>query len=199
MCTTTNPPKEKVYPAEVKELLERGNSGDPTAVPELKKMFTENPELAAALGDLVRHAEQALLTLAAGESFTAREAIAHQVAQLRDRLARTAASELEKLLVDRVAVSWVEVYFGDVELAHQLLHGAGDAPASRAAARRLDRAHARYLAAVKALATVQKLLRPAPSAVDLALRGVPEGPAVRRGRGRTARPASATSGVPVMN
>ena len=132
MCTTTNPPKEKVYPAEVKELLERGNSGDPTAVPELKKMFTENPELAAALGDLVRHAEQALLTLAAGESFTAREAIAHQVAQLRDRLARTAASELEKLLVDRVAVSWVEVYFGDVELAHQLLRGAGDAPASGA-------------------------------------------------------------------
>jgi hypothetical protein len=78
MHTTTNPPAEKVYPAELKDLLERGNSGDPTAVPELKGMFAENPEEAAALGDPVRHAEQALLALAAGENFTAREAIAHR-------------------------------------------------------------------------------------------------------------------------
>jgi hypothetical protein len=197
MPTTTNPPKEKIYPAELRELLEQGNSGDPTAVPELKEMFAENPEMAAALGDLVRHAEEALLTRAGGDNYTAREAIAHQVAELRARLARTATSELEKLLVDRIAVSWIEAYFGDVDLAQHLLQQAGDAPSARAAQRRLDRAHARYLAAIKALATVRRLLRPAPSAVDLAMKAVSEGPAVRRCR--TARPASTASGVPVLN
>jgi hypothetical protein len=46
------------------------------------------------------------------------------------------------------------------------LDGPGTSPAALAAQRRLDRAHARFLASTKALATVGKLLRRAPSPLD---------------------------------
>jgi hypothetical protein len=37
----------------------------------------------------------------------------------------TATSELEKLLVDRVVISWLEVYHGNIDLANQLLRVSG--------------------------------------------------------------------------
>src|SRR5437588_210302 len=56
---------------------------------------------------------------------------------------------------------------------------AGDSsalPAVHSADKRLDRAQTRYLGAIKALATVQKLLKPMPSAFDLLRRPVAEAP-----------------------
>jgi hypothetical protein len=93
---------------------------------------------------------------------------------LRERLMKTAASELEKLLVDRVVISWIEVYHGDIDLANQLLHVSGASKTAQAAQGRLDRAHARYLTAIKALATTHKLLRPALSPLGLAVKFVLE-------------------------
>src|SRR5687767_2496127 len=52
------------------------------------------------------------------------------------------------------------------------------------AEKRLDRAHARYLSAIKALASVQKLLRPSPSVFDLLRRPVPEAPGPWAARGQ---------------
>ena len=163
--STLTPAKE--YPSALKSVLERAHAGDPSALPELKRAFDENPELAALFGDLVRHARASLLALAAGNSLTAREAIARQVEGLRARLVATAGSELEWLLVDRVCISWLEVYHGDVSLAGHLLRGAEATPAAQAAQKRLDRAHARFLSSIKTLATLQKLLKPAASPLDL--------------------------------
>ena len=174
MDKTKTPPAQKTYPPEVRALLERANQGDATALPEVKKAFDEYPELAAQCGDLVKLAEQALLILAAGRSLAAREAVARQVAQLRQRLTAAATSELEKLLVDRITISWIEVYHGDLQLAGHLLEQPGTAPAAEAAQKRLDRAHHRFLTAVKTLASVQKLTRPSPSPFELAQRSVPE-------------------------
>jgi hypothetical protein len=56
---------------------------------------------------------------------------------------KTATSELEKLLVYRVVISWIEVYHGDMELANQLLNVSGASKTAQAAQRRLDHAHAR--------------------------------------------------------
>lgn len=196
MSTTTTIPPPKVYPAELKTLLQRGHAGDASVLPELKQAFLDNPELAAHLGNLVRHAEESLLTLAAGTNLTAREAIRHQVHELRAKLTTTASSPLEHLLIDRIVISWVEVYHGDIELAAVLLKQLGTAPAARAAQHRLDGAQRRYLAAVKQLAVVQKLLKPALSPLDLLKGSVPQA-AVKGVRQRCSRPVAA--GVPVAN
>jgi hypothetical protein len=146
----------------------------------MKQAFDDHPELTALLGDLVAVAEESLLTLAAGPCLATREALSRQVAALRARLRATAQSELELLLIDRIVVSWIEVYYGDAYLAQQLLQSAGAAKATQAAQQRLDRAHQRFLTSVKALATVHKLVRPAVSPVELLAKSVPEGK-VRRG------------------
>ncbi len=194
----TTQAKDKIYSTELRELLERGNRGDSTALPAIKKAFDENPELAAALGDMVKHAEEAVLTLAAGDSVTMKAAIGRQAGELRERLAAAATSELERLLIDRVCISWIEVYYGDVEQAHQLLRSSQAVQAAAASTRRLDRAHARFLSAVKALATVTKLVRPAPSPLDLLGRpGGDVAPTHASCRGRSA--ASPAAGVAVAN
>jgi hypothetical protein len=194
--TTPKTPNPKTYPPELQALLEKASRGDRSVLPELKKAFDVHPELVAQLGDLVWHAQESLLTLVAGSCLTAREAIARQSAALRQRLAATVTSELEKLLIDRVVLSWMEVYHGDIDLAQRLLKCSGAEPAAQAAQRRLDRAHARYLSAIKALATTHKLLRPTLSPLELAAKFIPEekvGAALLR---PTADPAE---GVPVLN
>jgi hypothetical protein len=71
----------------------------------------------------------------------------------------------------------------------------GANPAQHTAAlQRQNSAQQRYLQAVKALATVRKLLRPGLSPVDLALRPVPERPA-----GRLAGASLVAEGGPVLN
>jgi hypothetical protein len=161
-----------------------------------REAFDEHPELTAQFGDLVRHAQDSLLMLVAGSCLTAREAIARQASVLRERLLATAASELEKLLVDRIVISWIEVYHGDIDLAQQLLQVSGASKTAQAAQRRLDRAHARYLSAIKALATTHKLLRPMLSPLKLAAKFVPEEKASTAGLRPGVDPAE---GVPVLN
>jgi hypothetical protein len=167
-------PPDKIYTPELAAILDRATRGDPTVLPELKKAFDEHPELARMMGDLVEHAQQSVLTLVAGSCLTAREAIGREAMALRDRLAAAANSELEKLLVDRVVLCWLEVYHSDIDLAQHLMKSPGSGPDARAAHKRLDRAQARYLAAIRALATTQKLLKPALSPRDLAVKLVPE-------------------------
>jgi hypothetical protein len=190
------PTAPKTYPPELTTLLERASQGDMKVLPKLKKAFDDHPELAERFGDLVRHAQDSLLTLVAGSCLTAREAIARQASALRERLMKTATSELEKLLVDRVVISWIEVYHGDISLAQHLLQVSGAAKTVQAAQQRLDRAHARYLSAIKALATIQKLLRPALSPLELAVKFIPEEKASSAGLRPAVDPAEA---VPVLN
>jgi hypothetical protein len=122
------------------------------------------------MGDLVRHAEEAVLRWATGTCLTAREAIARQVAELRDRLSATAQSDLEKLLADRVVISWLEAYTADVHLADVMGKGGGATLAAQAAQKVLDRAHQRFLGAARTLATVQKLARPSLAPIQIASR-----------------------------
>jgi hypothetical protein len=164
----------KPYPAELKAILERANAGDEAALPELRKALDEHPELVAHFGDMVEHAKQALLTLAAGKCLTAREAISRQMDELRARLAATAATELEGLLAARVTLCWLAVYHADIDLAQQLLASPGASPASQAAQKRVDGTHRRFISATKALATLQRLARPTPAPIDFLGRPVAE-------------------------
>jgi hypothetical protein len=187
---------EKVYPAELKAILDRAGAGDRSVLPELNRAFDEHPELVPLLGDLHEHAVQAMLAAAAGNCLSAREAIRRQLEGLRNRLRTAASGELEKLLVDRVCLSWLAVHHADVDLAHHLLTNPGGAPAARAAQHRLDGAHRRFLAATRALAAVQKLLARGPSPLDLLGRPVAETVAAEPGRGRS---CAVADGVPVLN
>jgi hypothetical protein len=168
--TTLTEPLTKTYPAEIKDLLERANSGDESALPELKRAFDCHPELAAWLGDLVRLAHDSILRWAAGNRLGSKEAIARRAKELRDKLLSEARSELEKLLIDRLVICWMEVYAAEIHLAERLAQGAAPSVVTQAVQKVLDRAHQRFLASVRCLATVQKLARPSVSPLEIATR-----------------------------
>jgi hypothetical protein len=89
---------------------------------------------------------------------------------------------------------WLQVHYADATYA-QLKNAT---PAQHAAMqKRQTAAQHRYLQAIKSLATVRKLLKPAPSPLEMARRPVAETPGdllVRRGRS-----ASSCAGLAVVN
>jgi hypothetical protein len=154
---------EEPYTEEMRQLLLRAQGGDPAVLPELRELLDARPELWKRLGDLAGHVEEALLGLAAGKSLLARESIRRRLDELRAELAGPAPSAVEKLLVGRVVVCWAQCHLADLEAAQKAKAG----PPAAHAERRQSGAQARYLAALKQLALIRKLVRPGPSPLEL--------------------------------
>jgi hypothetical protein len=139
-------------------LVDRADKGDEAALPELRK-WMRNPNLVDILGgDLARHAEQLIINAAAGKRLGFREAVLGKMELMRQELAGPNPSPLERLLVERVVACWLQLQNADILLAQ------GEARLSISQAeyhqRRCDRAHKRYLGAIRTLATVRKLALP---------------------------------------
>ncbi len=150
---------DKIYSDEVRLVLERAQQGDRSVLPELRRCLSENPELWQSMGDLGAHVEQSIIELAAGASLLGQEAIRMKLAELKADLAEgRAIGPLEKLLIDRIAIAFLQATHGDL-LENAKLRG-GHAPAAPLG-RLQDRAHQRFVSSVKMLAVIRKLLRPA--------------------------------------
>jgi hypothetical protein len=165
--TTTTASNQDEVLERLQRLVERAEGGDEGVMPELRAALDANPWVWQRYGDLGRQSEAAWLQLVAGKNLLLLEATQRKAEQLRAELAGPAPSPLERLLVERVVACWLQTNFADASYA-QLK---GNDPAQHTAAlRRQNSAQQRYLQAVKALATVRKLLRPAPAPVEIATR-----------------------------
>ena len=164
---TTTPPKQDEVLERLQRLVQRAEQGDEAALPELRVALDANPWCWQRYGDLSKQSQAAWLQLIAGSNLMLHEATSRKAAQLRAELAGPEPSPLEWLLVERVVSCWLQVHYADA--AYAQLKGA--TPAQHTAAlRRQNSAQHRYLQAVRALATVRRLLRPAPAPVEIATR-----------------------------
>ncbi len=141
-------------------LLPAVNAGDPAARDELRAVLDGTPELWTEVGNLGRQAELALVKAAAGDNPVAKEAIVRKLDGLRAEVAGPSPSVLERLLADRIAVSWLSLTVAEGTY-HQGLEQGLNQTDDTFHQRRIERAQRRYLAAVKALAQVRKLGLPA--------------------------------------
>jgi hypothetical protein len=151
---------------ELRELVGRAQQGDVTVLPRLKEFLDGHPEVWQELGDLARHAEEAMIRLVAGDNLFVGECIRRDLAALREELAGPSPSPLEHILVQRVVLCRLQAHAADLEAA-RLDQGVN--PHGPHAQRRQDAAHKRLLAAVKQLAVVRKLLAPSLPPITLAL------------------------------
>jgi hypothetical protein len=143
---------------ELEKIVERARKGDETTLPVLRQLF-QNPQAVDRLGgDLARQAEYALIHAAAGKNVALREALYRKLELLRAEVAGPAPAPLERLLVGRVVACWLQLHHADILLAQQ----AGQMSLQQADyhQRTRDRAHKRYLSAIKTLALVRKLALP---------------------------------------
>jgi hypothetical protein len=169
------PPEQKqAKPAGIEEvapLVQRAQAGDTSVLPQLRALLDSRPDLWRQAGDLGRHAREALLALAAGGDLLAGEAIRRRMDELEAELAGPSPSPLEKLLAQRCTLCWAQAHLADLDAVRS---GRVATPQGAHALRRQDSAQRRYLQALKALATVRRLLKPPLSPVELALQPVAE-------------------------
>ena len=145
--------------AEINALLPAANAGDEHALADLRSVLNAHPELWAEVGNLAREAELTLVRAAAGTNTVQKEAILRKLSSLRRELSGPRMTPLEGLLIDRVVVGWLGLAVAE-GIYHQAL-GQGLEPSDdEFHQRRVERAQRRYLAAVKALATVRRLGMP---------------------------------------
>jgi hypothetical protein len=116
------------------------------------------PALWRSLGDLAGNAERALLHAASGDNLAFREACHRMMDAMRTELAGPAATPLERLMVDRIVACWLALHYAETVYYQSM----GEMSRSWAEfyQQRIDRAQRRYVAAIKALAQVRRLLVP---------------------------------------
>lgn len=161
MTTPTPPPgppaKGDNLPASTEEtlaLVARAEKGDASATPPLRKLLDHPAAVDLLGGNLAESAERVLVNARCGENLFRREAIGRKMAHLRAELAGPNPSPVERLLAERAVLCWLHVY-------HLEVSSAGNGSMSTQLAdhhqKCLDRAHKRYMSALKALAEVRKL------------------------------------------
>ena len=158
---------------QVHRFLKRVDKGDQEALETLRKLLNDPAAdpLLAATSDLAVAAQRRFINRYAGEHHVYREALTIKLDQLRAELSGPEPSPLEKLLVERVLVCWLQVHIADCTFA-----GATNATLNQGEyyQRNQSRAQVRYLAAIKMLVMIRKLLQPTLSPLEIASRPVNE-------------------------
>ncbi len=146
--------------ATMSKMLGRAEEGDKEALSTLKELFDKNPRLWEEYGNLALQAELALVAMAAGDNHLQREAMQRKLTAMKEDLAGPKPTPLDRLLAERVATCWFQVQYADAACA-QMTNGGVTFEQGDYYQRRQDRAHRRYLSAVRTLAQVRRLLMPA--------------------------------------
>jgi hypothetical protein len=175
------------------QLLKRAEQGDRSVLPKLREALDANAEIWQRYGDLAGQAQAALVTLAAGPNVLLAESLLRKLKALKDELCDGSPSPLERLLVERVVMTWLQTAYFD-GLAAQ---SAGAAEARlKLIPQQQDAAARRHLAALKTLAVVRKLLKPTPSTLELLRYPVGEGATAGKQRHAGGGVARAMAAVP---
>jgi hypothetical protein len=136
----------------------------------LQQLLDSRPDLWRQCGDLAWHARAAWLQLIADNNLVGQEAMRRQLAALQAELLGPEPTPLERLLVERIGVAWLQVHHADLDAAAARRKDRGETPVSLHAQRRLESAQRRYLQALKQLAVVRTHLRPPVTPVQMATR-----------------------------
>ena len=142
----------------LQDLLRKAEKGDEDAVPEVRQTLSEHPDLAWQFVDVAKVAEDALIEVITKEGDLAtKELIRCQLEAMREQIAGKNSSALERLLSERVVVTWLEVQLFEALYAQNMRKLT--IPQAEYHQKRLDRAHRRHLSAIGALAQMRKLLK----------------------------------------
>ena len=155
---TANPPGDTV-PRDLKavnEIINRAQKGDESTLPVLRELLNSR-HIIEAYGNLAHHAEETLIRKFTGKNLAVREGISRKLDTMRTELAGQTPTPLERLLVERIMLCWLHL--------HQLenIYAEKDSMTFDLGIyyqRCLDRAHKRYLSAIKTLAVIRKLAVP---------------------------------------
>jgi len=142
----------------IRGLIRQAESGDETALKEVREILTAYPALNVAW-DLAEAIERMWIDATlSNDSRVGKEMLKAKLAELKQELAGPSASPIERLLAERVAVCWLQVQNADGAYLNQW---ETSTPAQVEHLQKTqDRAHRRFLSAIKTLAQVRRLCVP---------------------------------------
>jgi hypothetical protein len=140
-----------------RSLAEKAEGGDKVAVIGLRKVLDDSPSLAwRFIEEPGKLAEEAFIDeFTRDEHLASKEVLKHQLESMRIELAGENPSPLERLLVERVVATWLQVQLFDTSYAFGMKSGTIIQDEFRQ--KRLDRAHRRHPSAVRTLAQIRKM------------------------------------------
>lgn len=141
--------------ADLKRLSKRANAGDRDAVAEIRRLLDDYPDLVEHLWRLSDRAVDAWLDVLVGPDHVARELTTRQLAAIKGNLAGESATQLEKLLIENIGITYLALLHATTSDAKDTR---GSFMESAAAIKRVESAQRRHLAAIKALATLRAKL-----------------------------------------
>jgi hypothetical protein len=103
--------------SETAELIRRAKTGDPAAMPEIRKLMEQRTDICQILGDVAANALVSWIRRFAGDDLIQAEAVGMQMDQLRDELTEPSDGPLEKLLVEQMLVTYIQLNYSSAVLA----------------------------------------------------------------------------------
>jgi hypothetical protein len=142
----------------LRDLLRLAEKAEKNAVPEIRRILSEHPDLAWHFVDVAETVEDTLIEEMTREGDLATKVIMRcQLQAMREQIAGQNSSSLERLLSERVVVTWLELQLFEALYAQNMRNLT--IPQAEHHQKRLDRAHRRHLSAIRALAQIRKLLK----------------------------------------
>ena len=140
------------------ELHDAANAGSDEALELLRTQHKESPDTLFGIGDLARNARDCRIARMLGDKAEGTKlAVRTKSADIIKKVAGDSPTPLERLLAERIAMCWLDVQ----DHEHQYAALTNDTFAEYEwRSRMLDRAHNRYMLAIKTLATVRRLNLP---------------------------------------
>ena len=145
-------------------LLKRVQDGDKKALPDLRRLLNESPELWNELGNIAMQARRLWIELAAGKNEVTKEALWRHLADLTLELSGPSPSMLERLLIGRVVTCWLQLHYRDFLAAQSTQSTFRQCEYLQESQ---ERAQRQYLSAIRSLATVRRLQLPAAVQVNI--------------------------------
>jgi hypothetical protein len=163
----------------LKALADRAQTGDAAALPEIRRVLDEHPEVWKTAGDWAVHAREVWVKLASHGDAVMAESTRRRLDALQEELSQPFQDTLERLLVERLVICHFQLQLADAEFAEvekQPASKRGDVVKCHAAAQLA------FERAQKALTRHRQLIKAGPSPIDF-LRPVAEQDLAGRGAG----------------
>ena len=143
----------------LRDLLRLAKKGQEDAMPKIRQILSEHPDLAWRFVHLAHMAEDILIGRMTREGDLAtKELFRCQLEAMREEIAGENPSPLERLLAERIVATWLQIQLFEGLYARGMSKSMTIAQGGYHQ-KRLDQTYRRHLAAIRALAQIRKLLK----------------------------------------
>jgi hypothetical protein len=145
---------------ETTELVKRAAGGDKSCLPAIRELLADGDRGESyrdAFGSSAAWFRQIIIKKAAGEDLLIQEAIDQKLDEVRSELEGPNPTPIERLLAERASLCWFIVNSYEIAYANASGWNISQADLQH---RKIDKAHARFLSAIRTLAQVRKLALP---------------------------------------